>query len=301
MNARLRDLPQPVPFNGPDRTPHGSGVRGPGVGAALLLLFLAGGCALLPPFRDGREAADRVALSGGLKKTAIRTRSFTLEAYLRCRAPGDPLNLYIEGDGSAWLSRTRLSDDPTPKNPLVLGLAGIDPAGNVAYLARPGQYADASNRCDAAYWSDRRFSGEVVAAMDEALTELARRCMARQIHLIGYSGGAALAVLVAAERADVVSLRTVAGNLDPAALNRHHRVSPLDGASLDPLDAAEKIRGLPQRHFVGSRDSVVPAFIARSFLERAGSRDFSRITVVDGATHDEGWHERWRALLALPL
>jgi pimeloyl-ACP methyl ester carboxylesterase len=265
------------------------------------LFLLAGGCALLPGLPDGRKAADRVARSGGLEKISIRTRSFPLVAYLRCRAPGDPLNLYIEGDGAAWVSKTRLSDDPTPANPLVLELAGIDPAGNVAYLARPGQYADALGRCDPAYWSDRRFSGEVVAALDEAVDELARKCGSGQIHLIGYSGGAALAVLVAAGRADVVSLRTVAGNLDPAALNRHHRVSPLDAASLDPLDAAEKLRGLPQRHFVGSRDSVVPAFIARSFLLRAGSRDFGRITIVDGATHAEGWRERWRTLLGLPL
>jgi pimeloyl-ACP methyl ester carboxylesterase len=262
-------------------------------------MLLLTGCALLPPLPDGREAADRMARVHGLEKTFIRTRSFTLGAYLRCTAPGDPLNLYIEGDGAAWLSRTRLSGDPTPKSPLVLELAGIDPAANVAYLARPGQYAEPG--VDPAYWSDRRFSPEVVAALNEALDEAALRCRSGRIHLIGYSGGAALAVLIAAKRADVVSLRTVAGNLDPAALNRHHGVSPLDKTSLDPLEAAEKLQGLPQRHFVGSRDSVVPPFIARSFLGRAGSREFGQITVVDGATHAEGWRERWRALLGLPL
>ena len=339
-NARLRRSPRPSPLDVPNRTPYGSGLREPCIrpflsgrqggpfprvveagvpvssrrplknarlrpaavvviGAVALLFLLTQGCTLVPFARDGRAAADQVARSGGFKRIVVQTRSFPLTAYVRCAKPGDSLNLYIEGDGAAWLSKTRLSDDPTPAAPLVLELAGIDPAANVAYLARPGQYADVPG--DPAYWAERRFSGEVVAALGEAIDGLARGCRSGQIHLIGYSGGAALAVLVAAERTDVVSLRTVAGNLDPAALNRYHRVSPPDGASLDPLNAAGKLGGLPQRHFVGSRDSVVPAFIARSFLERAGSRDFSRITVVQGATHAGGWREQWRALLALPL
>ena len=51
------------------------------------------------------------------------------------------VNIYIEGDGRAWLNKNRPSLDPTPKNSLALKLAEIDPAPNVIYLARPCQYS----------------------------------------------------------------------------------------------------------------------------------------------------------------
>lgn len=265
-----------------------------------LCFLLTVGCATLLP-QNRYAAADRIAAAAGFQKSTIRTLSFTLTAYVRVKNPGGPIHVYMEGDGAAWLSRTRLSDDPTPKTPLVLELAALDPASNVAYLARPGQYAaDGVPDCNAAYWSEKRFSSEVVEAINEAVGTLRDRAGSREIHLIGYSGGAAIAVLTAARRSDVASLRTVAGNLDPEAVNRYHHVSAMKD-SLNPMDAAEKLRDLPQRHFVGSQDTVVPPGTARSFLKRAGRRDSSGITVVEGATHTRGWRERWKELLVIPL
>ena len=267
----------------------------------MLLLPAGAGCSSMSPLMNRGAAADRIARDGGFEKSFIKTKSFTLTAYCRCTKPGDPLNLYIEGDGSAWLSRRRLSADPTPRNPLVLELAGMDPAANVAYLSRPGQYtATDSSQCDPSYWSDKRFSSEVVDALNDATETLRTRTRASRINLIGYSGGAALAALIAAKRNDVVSLRTVAGNLDPVAVNRYHHVSPLDG-SLNPMDAAVKLKGLPQRHFVGSKDAVVPPFIAQSFMKRAGNQDDGKITIVEGASHANGWRKRWKSLLAIPF
>jgi hypothetical protein len=267
----------------------------------LMVLLLTSACAAMTPLIGRNETADRIARDNGFEKSFIKTKSFTLTAYCRCAKPGDTLNLYIEGDGSAWLSRTRLSDDPTPRRPLVLDLAAMDPAANVAYLSRPGQYtAKDSSLCDPSYWSDKRFSSEVVDALDEAIEALRTRTGATRINLIGYSGGAALAALIAVKRSDVVSLRTVAGNLDPEAVNRYHNVSPLNG-SLNPMDAAVKLKGLPQRHFVGSKDAVVPPFIAQSFMKRAGDQDEGKITIVEGASHANGWRERWKSLLAIPF
>jgi len=271
--------------------------------AALLLslcFLLMVGCATLLP-QNRYAVANRIAAAAGFQKSAISTSSFTLTAYMRVKNPGGPIHVYIEGDGTAWLSRTRLSGDPTPRTPLVLELAVLDPASNVAYLARPGQYAaDGVPDCDAAYWSGKRFSNDVVEAINKTVDTLRDRAGSREIHLIGYSGGAAVAALIAARRSDAASLRTVAGNLDPEAVNRYHHVSPMKDF-LNPMDAAEKIRDLPQRHFVGSQDTVVPPGIARSFLKRAGRRDSSGITVVEGATHTRGWQEHWKELLVIPL
>lgn len=268
--------------------------------SGLLMLFLLSGCAAWPLLADRQEVADRIAQEKGFRRMVIRTVNFPLTAYVRMTRPGAPLTLYVEGDGSAWLSRTWRADDPTPKNPLVLTLAGMDPAENVAYLARPGQYTAAiAPPCDPAYWSDRRFAPEVVAAMDEAVESLRNEAKTKRLHLIGYSGGAALAVLIAAKRTDVASLRTIAGNLDPDALSRHHGVTPLQG-SLNPLEAAMLLRNLPQRHFVGADDKVIPPFIAQSFAKRLGDKDGRTITVVSGTGHATGWRERWTDLLTLP-
>jgi pimeloyl-ACP methyl ester carboxylesterase len=274
-------------------------------GARLVLLWTGliaalWGCASIGPSGDRYDAADRVAAAGGLTKVHIQTRDFALTAYGRISRPGADITVYIEGDGSAWLSPTLLSGDPTPARPFVLQMAALDPAGNVAYLARPGQYASGSSPgCDPLYWSDKRFSPEVVEAMNEAIDRLRGASGSRKVDLVGYSGGAAVAVLVASRRSDVASLRTVAGNLDTEAVNRHHGVSPLAG-SLNPADRAKELAALPQRHFAGAKDTVVPAFIVRSFLEQAGDPDGRRLVILEGVSHSRGWLERWRELLAVP-
>lgn len=273
---------------------------------ACLVLFLAGlitaagGCASTGPAGDRQGAADRVAAAGNLTKHSIGTKDFTLTAYTRLSRPGADLTVYIEGDGSAWLSPTQLSTDPTPARPLVLQMAALDPGWNVAYLARPGQYPlGLLPACKPLYWSDRRFSPEVVEAMSEAVDRLRALAGSGRVHLIGYSGGAAIAALIASRRGDVASLRTVAGNLDSEAVNCHHGVSPLTG-SLNPAEEAARLGGLPQRHFAGAKDTVVPPFIIRSYLKRAGDPDDRRLVILEDVSHSRGWLERWGELLAIP-
>jgi pimeloyl-ACP methyl ester carboxylesterase len=232
-------------------------------------LLAAYGCVSVGSPGSRYEAADRVAATGGLTKTYIQTKDFTLTAY--GASPDRRGHHGVHRGGRIRVaSPTLLSGDPTPARPLVLQMAASDPAGNVAYLARPGQYgAGFSPGCDALYWSDRRFSPEVVEAMNGAIDRLCAASRSRKIDLVGYSGGAAIAVLVAARRGDFTSLRTVAGNLDTEAVNRHHGVSPLAG-SLNPIDEAGRLGRLPQRHFAGAKDTVIPPFVARSFLKQAG-------------------------------
>jgi predicted esterase len=268
----------------------------------VFLSLMISGCATIAGSFNPEAGADQIAGQAHFTKERVQTQVFTLTAYSRLDNPGQPLTLYIEGDGRAWLSKNRLSDDPTPFHPLALQLASMDPSANVVYLGRPCQYGGAASQmpCDPEYWSNKRFSEEVIASMNAAVDFFAKKASASQIHLVGYSGGAAVAVLVAARRQDVASLRTVAGNLDPEAVNRTHDVGPLTG-SLDPLTAAKKISHIPQRHFVGSRDEVVPSFAAENFLKASGSDHCIEITRVLGATHHGGWEEKWKELVKLPV
>jgi len=264
-------------------------------------IILIAGCVTIPAPIERNAAADRVAAAGGFERSRTISGPFTLTSYQRIKNPGAPVNIYIEGDGISWITEWRLSDDPTPREPLVLELASADPAENVVYLARPGQYCAGGPDCPAEYWSGRRFSKAAVDAMDRAIDEIRQKSGAKEIGLIGYSGGAAIAAIIAARRNDVKSLRTIAGNLDTDAVNRYHRVSALSEDSLNPIDDAPKLASLPQRHYVGSRDTVIPAFIARKFASAAGDSRFDSVTIVEGAGHTKGWRERWQELLAMRL
>jgi len=229
--------------------------------------------------------------------------SFLLTAYSKILEPGKDLHVYIEGDGYAWVTRNRVSGDPTPRRPVALELAAQDPAPNVVYLARPCQYTpmEMNPICEETYWTDKRFSEEVIGSMNQAIDKFAKDAQSSGVHLIGYSGGGAVAVLVAVRRQDVKSLRTVAGNLDPNGLNEYHEVSQLDEASLNPMDAAGRLSAIPQYHFIGANDPIVPAFIAEHFKERSANETCVRIIKVSNADHVNGWAENWKELLRVPV
>lgn len=267
-----------------------------------LLVALAGASVAACAGLDRSATADDIARPAGLARSQDLAGQFVLTTFGRSRAPGSPLTVYIEGDGLAWLSRTEVSPDPTPRNPVGLRLAAADPSPNVLYVARPCQYAPPSvdRRCaNSDYWTDRRFAEEVVASVDAAVTRQAGRG-ARGVRLVGYSGGGAVAVLVAARRNDVIDVRTVAGNLDHVALNRHHGVSQQRG-SLNAADVAAKIASIPQLHLIGSRDEIVVPSVAESYARRAGTRGCIELRTVPGATHADGWVEAWRAAVSAPV
>ncbi len=261
----------------------------PAVAPFLSLILSA--CATLPAERCA--LADRMALQAGFEKTLVASGPFVLTTYHRLKKNGEPIHVYIEGDGYAWVTPTRISANPTPRTPLVLSLAAEDSAANIVYLARPCQYTpeNLNPGWDARYWAGGRFSEPVIKSMNHAITVFVEKTRAQGVHLTGYSGGAAVAVLIAARRHDVQSLRTVAGNLDARPLKE----------SLDPLECADKIKNIPMRHFIGTKDEIIPLSVAQLFAERAGDPSHQSVTEVPGATHSQGWLERWQELLLLPL
>jgi hypothetical protein len=263
-----------------------------------LSVILIAGCAAVD---TGYRAADAIAVKSRFEKEYIKTGLCSLTTLYSFTRAGAPLTVYIEGDGLAWRSRCELSDDPTPRHPLVLSLAAIDQSENVAYIARPGQLTLAGKPdCDPAYWSEKRFSQEVVNAINSAIDGLKAKSRSKNIDLIGYSGGAAIAVIIAAQRNDVTSIRTIAGNLDHEAVNRHHKVDSLE-ASLNPIDFAAKIAYIPQRHFASANDSVIPIAVTESFAGKIGDQKHESITMVKGTSHTAGWKKAWPSLIDMPL
>lgn len=258
---------------------------------ALAVSIVLAGCSSYQA--DRLSTATHIAEPAGLTLSWVKGGDFTLAAFTRLTDPARSIVIYIEGDGLAWLTRTRLSTDPTPRSPMGLKLAALDGGPNVVYLARPCQYTGVgiNPRCGPALWSDARFSGEVIEAMNRAIDAVVPSDHGG-LELVGYSGGAAVAVLMAARRQDVVSIRTVAGNLDSVAVNELHGVSPMP-ASLNPADVAPALAALPQVHYVGEDDTVVPPVIAQGYAAKAGDRRCIVIHVVPGITHSEGWTRIW--------
>ncbi len=175
---------------------------------------------------------------------------------------GSRLRVYLEGDGHAWITSRLPSLDPSPRNLLVTKLATGDPYPSI-YLARPCQFVSAP-ACKTELWTNRRFSQEIVDSLGQALDQLKMRYGNRDFELVGYSGGAALALLLAAQRDDVSFVQTVAGNLSPRLWAHMNGLSPLSG-SLDPLGYRTRLQHIPQRHLIGEQDRVVPARLAELY------------------------------------
>ena len=267
--------------------------------AALVLCVLAGlgGCTSFASLWNTRDFAQGLAEAQGFEMEAIEAGAFTLTIFHKgLDEPSGTLAVYIEGDGRAWIAPTVVSRDPTPRDPIGLRLAVLDQRRSVLYVARPCQYTRGDPNCQPKYWSSHRFAEEVVEATDTAITRVLARSGPRAVGLVGYSGGGAVAALVAARRTDVAWLVTIAGNLDHESWTRHHGVSPLEG-SLNPRDFARELSALPQLHWVGERDVVVPPAIARSYASGLAHSRNPRVEVVPGYGHDCCWVETWPEML----
>jgi len=269
--------------------------------STLSATILLSGC-MLNSRHMQEEVSKRVAFPAFMHPRTIDAEPFNLKAYERVHEEGKTINIYIEGDGFAWVSRKRKSLNPTPKNPISLRLAAMDGSTNVIYLARPCQYTGWQNegRCPQKYWTSHKYSPTVVNSFHKALDDIKRRYQAPNFNLIGYSGGGTIATLVAADRDDVLSIRTVAGNLDIDYHTNFHKVTKLTG-SLNPKDIAAKIAHIPQRHFVGSMDQNVTPEIYYSYAQAMGVDKCLNYNFVDGADHTEGWAEHWTMLVKQPV
>ncbi len=263
--------------------------------AAVSLLGLAlSACATVA---ERRDRAASLIQAAGWRAEVIPAGPFDLAAAWSGER-GETLTVYLEGDGLAYLGRRRASLDPTPTDPVGLELALADLAqGPAAYLARPCQFvADPHRRgCAAEAWTTRRFAPEALAATDAALDALKRRSGASRLALVGYSGGGALAVLVAARRTDVIALVTVAANLDLGYWVRRDGYAPLEG-SRDPADDAAAVASIPQVHFAGEKDGVVGPGVTRAFLARMPEPRRARMVEVPGFDHACCWAEGWARL-----
>ena len=210
---------------------------------------------------------------------------YVLASWYRIEAPGEPIRIYIEGDGHSFDAYNRPTNNPTPHSTFLRDIAASDPHSNVVYLARPCQYLQTST-CSQNDWTCARFSPQIINSMEQSVLLFLKKARTTRAVLIGYSGGAQVAGLIAVRHPQKIQkLVTIAGVLDQEAWTSYHNDTPLTG-SLNLKNYKEDLSTIPQVHFVGEKDRVVPVSLTKEFIQ-----DDSKIIVVPKANHQDGFNK----------
>lgn len=270
---------------------------------SLSAAVLLSGCHDVPYMRN--ETATRTALPVHMIPRTVPADPFTLQAYERVHKKFTTAVVYIEGDGAPSSYPGLLNFSMPPSDPIGLRIAAQDGSQNVVYLTRPcGSYRTAKylgkDDCPGIFKTDAKFSEAVIQSYNRALDNIKAYHDVTGFELVGYDGGAAIATILASQRQDVTSLRTIAGNLDTKTTATLNNVLP-PSKSYNPVDYASKLAGMPQRHFVGKLDKVTPPAVYASYAQALGSTPCNSVSLIDNADHEHGWVEQWNTLRTLPV
>lgn len=219
----------------------------------------------------------------------INTDTFKLASWQKITNPTENVKIYIEGDGAAFTAEGRPSRNPTPKGTLLREIAFGDKHDNVVYLARPCQFVDDS-KCVQKYWTTARFAPEVITAEAQAVRNISA---GKGVTLVGFSGGAQIAGLVAVREPDisVKKLVTIGGNLDHRAWTTYHHLPPLK-ESLNLASYKDIYGKFVQKHYVGEKDEIILPFLVKDFVSN------NAVVVVKGASHNKGWNSAYEIIRA---
>lgn len=252
------------------------------------------------------QSAQHIARPAFMVDRTISAGQFGLSAWERMHQRFAPATIYIEGDSITSLEHEGIDKDgrfgfqSTPQEPTGLGLASRDKAQNVAYLARPCQYLKSPTKkgCDAKYWKTHRFDPEVMDAYNIALDDIASRYDITNFDIVGFGGGANIAAVLAATRDDIRTLRTVAGDLNPA-FDLTTRPTSLSTTAVLATRYTDKLRTIPQHHFIGAADTIITPGVYHSYRQALGLSDCINYSLVADADHMRGWVEKWPSLLGV--
>jgi hypothetical protein len=257
----------------------------------VLAVVLLSGCS--SPGLQKAHQAQLLAQTAGLVAMPVQT-ALPIQVYGRLDDSKKPVHIYIEGDGRAWRNARQPSLDPTPHNPVALKLAAVDASPNVLYVGRPCQYLnDPAKGCRFKTWTEQRFA--YADQLQQAIEQSSGT--GRSSVLIGFSGGANLVVQLAERMSATQGLITLAGNLDSVAFADFHDLPKEDfghnGARL------RRLAKLPQLHYTGGKDTVIPPSLTRQMLAGQTSGGCVAIRVEPQASHAGPWVIDWEEFAVL--
>ncbi len=254
---------------------------------AVTLIFALMGCAT-PSVRFNQQAEEL-----GFEAKKYRGTSFFHKVYANRKPIEKFIHVYLGSDGTPWEKPNQIASDPTPRNPVMLRLMALDSGASV-YVGRPCYHGfSRSLGCHPRWWTSARYSEPVVESLHSVLTQISEEHESSEIVLFGYSGGGALAMLLAERLSFVQGVVTVAGNLDINAWVAYHSYSPLT-ESINPASRLPLRQDLFQFHVIGSNDEVVPPHLVDLAIKRQGG-----ITpvIVGDVDHQCCWESLWPGIL----
>lgn len=255
-----------------------------GLRALVVVSLVVGVLGCATPAERFAKRADGL----GFSRAVLEGDPFAHLVLRRGAAAGDLLHVYLDGDGSPMLAGVP-SPDPTPREPLVLELMALDPVVSI-YVGRPCYHGVRTAACRGAVWTSARYSEAVVASLVAVVRRVVEHDGARRVVWIGHSGGGALARLAAPRVPQTVALVTIGANLSLDHWTTVRAMDRLDG-SLDPVAAPPLPAHAYERHYVGSRDAIVPPAVVMAGAPPA------TVVVVEGYDHVCCWRVRWPAVL----
>lgn len=266
---------------------------GRGAAAARRLFAGLGVGVVLGACATPAERADDIAAASGFERRVVAGDPFEHLVFVKPgQSTADDFHVYLEGDGTPWISRGRVAADPTPRQPMMLKLMRLDPRPAL-YLGRPC-YFGLMRGCRPEHWTGGRYSEAVVDSMVAALRNARRQLgWTGGVLLLGHSGGGTLAMLMAPRLPETETVVTVAANLDVGAWTRLHGYTPLSG-SLDPTAAEPLPARIRQLHVVGEKDRIVPPAITRPVVDVQKN---AQLLSFPGHDHHCCWEKDWRSIL----
>ncbi len=255
----------------------------------LIIIFFLASCNSL---ETRANLALEISRKGNFKNFVFNAKNYQIFSAQRLINKNQIINIYIEGDGRSWIDRDTISSNPTPVVPFALNLANLDTDNNVIYLARPCQYAF-NQKCNESVWTSHQFSKSVLMSYMEVLDTIKEQNNNDKFNLIAYSGGATIALMLGANREDIHSIRTIAGNLNHNELSRITKTSPLTN-SIAAKEFIFKTEKIPQIHYYGGKDKVIPEKIYLDFSDNFVKKNCINIRKIDSLDHYMGWDSFWK-------
>ncbi len=228
------------------------------------LLFFLTGCMLTPPNCENFETKQ------------IQTSYFSIAVWEKKGIKkGKPLRIYFEGDGN-----------PNPQNAVAFDYAKQDPTDNVIYVARPCQWVK-DKLCEQKpqIYTSARFHEEIMKEMEELTTYLVKKYQAPSVELIGYDGGAVVALNMSL-KVPTSRIITIAGITDIVAYNTYHNITDMDmETTVNPTEDLIFLARIPQIHYVGKEDNVTPRRLVERFVSRMKNPKSAAVKVVPNVKH----------------
>jgi predicted esterase len=264
---------------------------------SLIVLFVIfASCLVLAACASHNNAYNSV-----LKYQPIILGDYTLQSTIPKKIIKNEVVIVIEGDGYNEIINGSLEADLYVT--VALDYVQNYATGNTVYLGRPCQNYGGKSCLRPKGGGVSRYTEQKVSALNDAVGVIKLNTGASAVRLVGYSGGATMALLIANLRVsqglnDVSGIITLAGNLDHLATQLWH-IEKFGGATLgagvNPIDILDTINHIPVIHYMGAKDEVVPARLSRKFIEKS-NKDCAVVVNLQKATHHENWREYFPAI-----